>query len=287
MNSSSHGKSKLAVFQSYPNNVLYKYILGHLICTSKNTIFYQVALFLFAQIMAFFFFLRKQEDFLFCQHNTHIYFLFWRHSNQIFFPLWLQEILYWFSGKAKSPRTDLDIMTCLLWWEAETIIVRSVEISHPDGWCQYLDECFQIPIKQLSIILWAGSGLPVFLGLRGNIWRPKGREYNYWAWQKSNNKWNTHRSHQNHKTELLCALSTPTHGGKGPFPFPIYLLLLMCSKTIHTIHSDDPFFVHCIWHLFASLFKTGIVSYLAKCYKLGWLMSHTEDTMSHKNQASR
>lgn len=64
-------------------------------------------------------------------------------------------------------------MTCLLLWEAETIIVRSVEISHPDGWCQYLDECFQIPIKQLSIILWAGSGLPVFLGLRGNIWRPK------------------------------------------------------------------------------------------------------------------
>lgn len=170
------------------------------------------------KLWLFFCFLRKKEGFLFCQHKTHIYFLFWRHSNQIFFPLWLQEILYWFSGKAKSPRTDLDIMTCLLWWEAETIIVRSVEISHPDGWCQYLDECFQIPIKQLSIILWAGSGLPVFLGLRGNIWRPKGREYNYWAWQKSNNKWNTHRSHQNHKTGIpMCPLH-PHPWGKRALP---------------------------------------------------------------------
>lgn len=141
----------------------------------RNKTFYQVALFLFCTNCGFFFFFLKKEGFLFrWYNNAHIYSLFWRHSNQIFFPLWLQEILYWFSGKAKSPRTDLDIMTCLLLWEAETIIVRSVEISHPDGWCQYLDECFQIPIKQLSIILWAGSGLPVFLGLRGNIWRPKG-----------------------------------------------------------------------------------------------------------------
>lgn len=164
----------------------------------------------------------KKEGFLLCPHNnTHIYSLFWRHSTQIFFPLWLQEILYWFSGKAKSPRTDLDIMTFLLLQEAETIIVRSMEISHPDGWCQYLDECFQIPIKQLSIILWAGPGLPVFLGLRGNIWRPKGREYNYWAWQKSNNKWNIYRSHQYYKTwESWVPSPPPVTGENSPSHFP-------------------------------------------------------------------
>lgn len=173
------------------------------------------------------------------------------------FSLWLQEILYWFSGKAKSPRTDVDIMTCLLLWEAETIIVRSTESSHPDGWCQYLDECFQIPIKQLSIILWAGSGLPVFLGLRGNIWRPKGREYNYWAWQKSNNKWNTHRSHQNYKTEKFCVLSTPPPTGENsPSPFLCIYFYLHIKKTIRVFHSDYSSLVCCSWHLFASLFKS-------------------------------
>lgn len=174
-------------------------------------------------------------------------------------------------------------MTCLLLWEAETIIARSVEISHPDGWCQYLDECFQIPIKQLSIILWAGSGLPVFLGLRGNVWRPKGREYNYWAWQKSKNKWNTHRSHHNCKTRILMFPPHPYPRGKHFFPFPIYLLLLMWSKTIQTIRSEYSFLVCRIWHLSASLFKNGIVSYLAKCYKFDWLTSPTDDTTSYKS----
>lgn len=199
--------------------------------------------------MAFLFFLRKKEDLLFCQHNTHMYFLLWRHANQIFFPLWLQEILYWFSGKAKSPRTDLDIMTCLLLWEAETIIGRSVEISHPDGWCQYLDECFQIPIKQLSIILWAGSGLPVFLGLRGNIWRPKGREYDYWAWQKSNNEWNTHRSQQNHKTGFLVCplhLTPPPMGEKSPSPFP-FIYFYLCHQKWYKLFLRRPF--SCILHM--------------------------------------
>lgn len=191
------------------------------------------------------FFLKKNKikrAFSFCQHNnTHIYFLFWRHSNEIFFSLWLQEILYWFSGKAKSPRTDLDIMTCLLLWEAETIIVRSMEISHPDGWCQYLDECFQIPIKQLSIILWAGSGLPVFLGLRGNIWRPKGREYNYWAWQKSNNRRNTHRSHQNYKTQEFRVPSPPSPSGKRVLPLSYVFTFIFASQTIQAIHPDHSF----------------------------------------------
>lgn len=198
----------------------------------------------------FFIFLRKEEGLLFCQHNTHIYFLFWRHSNQIFFPLWLQEILYWFSGKAKSPRTDLDIMTCLLLWEAETIIVRSVEISHSDGWCQYLDECFQIPIKQLSIILWAGSGLPVFLGLRGNIWRPKGREYNYWARQKSNNKLNTHRSHQNQTNRNSCVPSPPPPMGENS-PSPLSHLFtftyVIKNYTNHTFRL--PLFLHAVYDI--------------------------------------
>lgn len=145
-------------------------------------------------------------------------------------------------------------MTCLLLWEAETIIVRSMEISHPDGWSQYLDECFQIPIKQLSIILWAGSGLPVFLGLRGNIWRPKGREYNYWAWQKSNNKRNTHRSRQNYKTQILCSFPTPTHGENTLSP-SLLIYFYLRIKIIQAIHSDHFFHVCCSWHLFASLCK--------------------------------
>lgn len=148
-------------------------------------------------------------------------------------------------------------MTCLLLWEAETIIVRSMENSHPDGWCQYLDERFQIPIKQLSIILWAGSGLPVFLGLRGNIWRPKGREYNYWAWQKSNNKWNTHRSHQNYKTQEFCIPSPfpPMQGREIVLPLSHVFPFTSVSKTIQAIHSDYSFLVYSSWHLLASLFE--------------------------------
>lgn len=115
---------------------------------------------------------------------------FRRFSIQIFSLLWLQEILYWFYGRSKEPQDRLGHNDLPHSREAETIIVRSREVSH--WWLmQYLDECLQIPIKQLSIILGAGPGLPVFLGLRGDVWRPKGREYNYWAWQKSDNKWNT------------------------------------------------------------------------------------------------
>ena len=218
---------------------------------SRTKAFYQVTLFLSVQIMAFFFFFFKEEGFLFCQYNnTHIYSLFWRHSNQTVFPLWLQEILYWFSGKAKSPRTDLDIMTCLLLWEAETIIVRSVEISHPDGWCQYLDECFQIPIKQLSIILWAGSGLPVFLGLRGNIWRPKrgniitehGRN------QTTNETPIGHIKITRHRNSCVPSpLPLPPMEENSPIPFP-FIYFNLCIKT-HTSYLFTVFF-SCNWHLF-------------------------------------
>ena len=114
-------------------------------------------------------------------------------------------------------------MTCLLLWEAETIIVRSVEISHPDGWCQYLDECFQIPIKQLSIILWAGSGLPVFLGLRGNIWRPKGGNIitEHGRNQTTNETPIGHIKITGHRNS--CVPSPPPHPPteeNSPFPFP-------------------------------------------------------------------
>lgn len=43
----------------------FRHILCHLICMSRNKTFYQVALFLFVQIMAFFFFFLRKRAFSF------------------------------------------------------------------------------------------------------------------------------------------------------------------------------------------------------------------------------
>lgn len=147
-------------------------------------------------------------------------------------------------------------MTCLLLWEAETIIVRSVEISHPDGWCQYLDECFQIPIKQLSIILWAGSGLPVFLGLRGNIWRPKGGNIitEHGRNQTTNETPIGHIKITRHRNSCVPSPPPlPPMEENSPFPFP-FIYFDLCIKT-YTSYLVTVFF-SCNRHSFVC-FKNG------------------------------
>lgn len=151
-------------------------------------------------------------------------------------------------------------MTCLLLWEAETIIVRSGEISHPDGWCQYLDECFQIPIKQLSIILWAGSGLPVFLGLRGNIWRPKrgniitehGRNQTINETPIGHIKITKHRN--------SCVPSPPLPTEENSPPLSHLFTFSYISKPIPAIQSDYSFLVVVVDICLLVCFKAVIIN---------------------------
>lgn len=178
---------------------------------------------------------------IWCHHTITptLIFFFRRFSVQIFSLLWLQEILYWFSGGSQEPQDRLGHNDPPHSREAETIIVRSREVSH--WWLmQYLDECLQIPIKQLSIILGAGPGLPVFLGLRGDVWRPKGREYNYWAWQKSDDKWNTLRSYQNNKARGSWIPSPPHPGENTPIPFLPFDLIYVLETQEHSLDCSVP-----------------------------------------------
>lgn len=185
---------------------------------------------------------RKGCPFFLPSDNIHIY-LFSSEGSQSQYSSpsdFRKYYIDFFLGKRGAPGQTRTLMTCLLdrrlrplEWEAWRSATR--------WWWRlvvlYLDECLQIPIKQLSIILGAGPGPPVFLGLRGDVWRPKGREHDYWAWQKSDNWWNTLGHIKTTKPGPLGSLPTPPRS-KCPSP-PSFNRFYSYIQSTGVVHLDD------------------------------------------------